>query len=168
MSSLDGKDAKTRKAVPLATGVVDYFPDALLELAELSRIGNDQHNPGQPLHWAKEKSNDHPDCLMRHFVDRGKRDGDGVRHSTKVLWRAAAILQLEIEAERRVAAAMKTMTGTIYFDVFGLENQEERRVVCKDRRHHDEVKKRTERWLSPGEGPQYRRYTRRKAPWYTP
>jgi hypothetical protein len=92
------QDAKARKALPLATGCVDYFPDALLEVAELSRIGNDQHNPGQPLHWSRGKSNDHPDCLMRHFVDRGLIDTDGVRHSTKVAWRALAILQLEIEA----------------------------------------------------------------------
>ena len=91
-------DATARKALPLATGCLDYFPNAFLDVAELSRIGNDQHNPGQPLHWSRGKSNDHPDCLMRHFVDRGKIDTDGVRHSTKVVWRALAILQLEIEA----------------------------------------------------------------------
>lgn len=93
-------DAKARKALPLCTGVLDYFPDALIEVAELSRIGNDQHNPGQPLHWAKEKSTDEADALMRHLIDRGKRDTDGVRHSTKVAWRALANLQREIEAER--------------------------------------------------------------------
>lgn len=93
-------DAATRKSIPLCTGCLDYFPDALLEVAELSRIGNDQHNPGQSLHWAKEKSTDEADALMRHQVDRGKRDVDGVRHSTKVAWRALAQLQREIEAER--------------------------------------------------------------------
>lgn len=93
-------EAKARKAVPLATGCLDYFPDALAAVAELSRIGNDQHNPGQPLHWSREKSNDHPDCLARHFVERGTIDTDKVRHSTKVCWRALAILQLEIEAAK--------------------------------------------------------------------
>lgn len=93
-------DAKERKAVPLATGVFDYFPDALVELAGLSKAGNDQHNPGKPLNWSKGKSTDHDDCLLRHFVDRKFRDADGQRHRTKVVWRALASLQIEIEAER--------------------------------------------------------------------
>lgn len=97
-------DAKARKKIPLATGCLDYFPDALAAVAELSRIGNDKHNPGEPLNWSRGKSNDHPDCLMRHFVDRGKIDTSGsepVRHSTEVAWRALAILQLEIEESRK-------------------------------------------------------------------
>lgn len=93
-------DAKERKAVPLCTGVLDYFPDALADVAVLSKAGNDQHNPGQPLHWAKHKSTDHADCLLRHQAERGTRDTDGIRHSTKVAWRALAQLQTEIEAER--------------------------------------------------------------------
>jgi hypothetical protein len=93
-------DAKARKAVPIVTGVIDYFPDAIAAVAELSRVGNDQHNPGQPLHWSKHKSSDHADCLGRHLIDRGTVDTDGVRHSTKVAWRALAMLQIEIEADR--------------------------------------------------------------------
>jgi hypothetical protein len=91
-------DAKTRKNAPMARGLLDYFPDALFAVADLSRIGNEQHNPGQPMHWAKEKSTDHADCIMRHLVDRGTLDSDGVRHATKVAWRALALLQTEIEA----------------------------------------------------------------------
>lgn len=91
-------DAAARKAQPVARGVLDYFPDALLAVAELSRIGNEQHSPGEPLHWAKEKSTDEADALLRHLIDRGKLDTDGVRHSTKVAWRALALLQREIEA----------------------------------------------------------------------
>lgn len=93
-------DAKERKALPIATGVLDYFPDALAAVAEVSRIGNEQHNPGQPLHWAKGKSTDHADSLIRHLVERGTRDSDGGRHSAKVAWRALALLQTEIENER--------------------------------------------------------------------
>jgi hypothetical protein len=93
-------DAAARKAVPIVTGVIDYFPDAIAAVAELSRVGNDQHNPGQPLHWSKHKSSDHADCLGRHLIDRGTVDTDGVRHSTKVAWRALAMLQIEIEADR--------------------------------------------------------------------
>lgn len=90
-------DSEERKKLPVATGVVDYFPLAFTAIAELSRIGNDKHNPGMPLHWSRGKSDDHPDCLMRHFIERGKVDVNGVRHSTQVAWRALAILQLELE-----------------------------------------------------------------------
>jgi hypothetical protein len=90
-------DAGIRKTLPIATGVIDYFPDAIIAVAELSRIGNEQHNPGKPLHWDRSKSGDESDALMRHFLDRGKVDIDGVRHSTKVAWRALALLQKEIE-----------------------------------------------------------------------
>ena len=84
---------KERKDRPLYMGVLKYFPDALMEVALVSKTGNDQHNPGQPLHWAKEKSTDHEDCIMRHLMDAGKRDTDGMRHTAKVAWRALALLQ---------------------------------------------------------------------------
>jgi hypothetical protein len=90
-------DAKERKNVPIASGCIDYFPDALVAVAELSRVGNDQHNPGKPLHWDRSKSSDESDALMRHFIERGTVDSDGVRHSTKVAWRALANLQKELE-----------------------------------------------------------------------
>jgi hypothetical protein len=90
-------DATERKETPIATGFIDYFPDAVAEVAVLSRIGNDQHNPGKPLHWDRSKSGDESDALMRHFTERGTIDSDGVRHSAKVAWRAMALLQKEIE-----------------------------------------------------------------------
>lgn len=93
-------DHKERKERPLARGVLDYFPDALLEVAHCSYVGNEQHNPGQPVHWAKGKSTDEADALLRHLIDRGTNDSDGVRHSAKVAWRALALLQREIDAER--------------------------------------------------------------------
>lgn len=93
------EDAKERKAIPVATGVLDYFPLALLEIAKVSKKGNDQHNPGEPLHWKKGVSTDHADCLLRHLVDRGTVDTDGERHSAKVAWRALALLQTELENE---------------------------------------------------------------------
>jgi len=93
-------NAKERKATPIATGVLDYFPDAIAEIARVSKVGNDQHNPGQPLHWDRSKSTDEADALMRHFMERGKLDSDGLRHSAKAAWRALALLQKEIEASR--------------------------------------------------------------------
>ena len=88
-----------RKKVPLASGVLDYFTSALIEVAKVSFTGNEQHNPGQSLHWARGKSMDHADTMLRHFVERGTLDTDGVRHSAKMVWRALAILQLELESE---------------------------------------------------------------------
>lgn len=93
-------DSDARKHVPMATGLLDYFPDALAEVARLSQIGNDKHNPGQPLHWSRGKSDDHADCIIRHMVDRGTLDTDGVLHDAKVAWRALAQLQLALEARR--------------------------------------------------------------------
>lgn len=90
-------DAKARKGVPMTTGVLDYFPDAIAAVAVVSKVGNDQHNPGQPLHWAREKSTDHADCITRHLVERGTIDVDGMRHSAKLAWRALALLQTELE-----------------------------------------------------------------------
>lgn len=91
------EDKTARKDLPLCSGVVDYFPDALAAVAHCSKVGNAQHNPGQPLHWAKDKSTDHADALLRHLVDRGTVDTDGVLHSAKVAWRALALLQTELE-----------------------------------------------------------------------
>lgn len=93
-----------RKAMPLARGVLDYFPDALLVVAEVSRVGNEQHHPGEPMHWDKSKSSDEADALMRHLLDRGKLDTDGLRHSAKVAWRALALLQRELDAEDEAIA----------------------------------------------------------------
>lgn len=92
-------DAADRKAAPVVSGVIDYFPLAVAEIARISKAGNDQHNPGKPLQWARDKSNDHADCLLRHLIERGTLDTDGQRHSAKVAWRALAMLQTELEQE---------------------------------------------------------------------
>jgi hypothetical protein len=93
-------DSAARKAVPVATGVLDYFPAALVEVARVSKAGNDKHNPGQPLHHARGKSMDHADALLRHLIDRGTVDEEtGQRHSAEVAWRALALLQQELEDE---------------------------------------------------------------------
>lgn len=101
------KEAKARKGVPIYSGVLMYFPDAIAEVAILSRIGNDQHNPGKPLHWDRSKSGDEKDALMRHLMEAGTVDTDGVRHSTKVAWRALANLQKEIEDANALAESCR-------------------------------------------------------------
>lgn len=93
-------EGSERKKYPIASGVLDYFPDAIAAISHLSWKGNEQHNPGEPLHWARHKSTDEADTLMRHFLQRGTLDTDGIPHSVKVAWRALAILQREIENGR--------------------------------------------------------------------
>jgi hypothetical protein len=90
--------ALQRKQYPVGTGVLDYFPLAIKAIAYVSFIGNEQHNPGTPLHWDRSKSGDEADALMRHFLERGTLDTDGVRHSAKMAWRALALLQKELES----------------------------------------------------------------------
>ncbi len=92
-------DAKERKAAPVCTGVLDYFPDAIVEVARVSKAATDQHHPGEPMHWDKSKSTDEADSCVRHLIERGKRDTDGQRHSAKAAWRALSNLQREIDAE---------------------------------------------------------------------
>lgn len=100
MSTVLPTEREARKNIPIATGFVDYFPAAIAAIASLSKAGNSIHNPGQPLHWSRGKSNDHADTIMRHFLERGTVDQeDGIRHSVKLAWRAMALLQLELEAE---------------------------------------------------------------------
>ena len=96
-------DAKERKSLPVYSGVIAYFPLALMEVARVSRVGNDQHNPGKPLHWDRSKSSDELDACQRHLLDRAsgeKFDSDGTRHLAKVIWRASAALEKELEGER--------------------------------------------------------------------
>ena len=92
-------DAQERKQIPIVSGVLDYFPSAIAEVAKCSKAGNDQHHLGEPLFWDKTKSTDHADCIGRHLIDRGKYDSDGIRHSAKLAWRALALLQIELEKD---------------------------------------------------------------------
>jgi len=91
-------NSAARKDIPLARGCLDYFPDALCEVARLSKVGNDKHNPGEEMHHARRKSTDHADCIMRHLAERGTLDDDGVLHEVKVAWRALALAQEAVEA----------------------------------------------------------------------
>lgn len=105
-----------RKQYPIFSGVLAYFPDAIAAVAHLSWVGNQQHNPGQPLHWARGKSTDQEDTLLRHLMESGGGnvgtgfDSDGLRHSAKAAWRALAKLQLEIEHDQ--APPQREMTAS--------------------------------------------------------
>jgi len=94
-------DSAARKAMPITEGCLDYFPDAIAAVSRVSKKGNDKHNPGQPMHWAREKSKDHRNCIARHLMEPHQVDEDGELHSVHLAWRALANAQLEIEAQRR-------------------------------------------------------------------
>jgi len=92
-------DSTERKQIPLVGGLLNYFPDALVAVARISKKGNEKHNPGKPLHWSRDKSTDHLECIARHLVDWDKIDpDDGEYHIDHLIWRACAQSQLLKEA----------------------------------------------------------------------
>lgn len=94
-------EAEARKNTPVFSGVLKYFPKALLEVSRVSKVGSEQHNPGEPLHWDKTKSTDELDALARHLLEAGMYDTDGIRHSAKIAWRALANLERELENDKK-------------------------------------------------------------------
>ena len=90
-------DSAERKTIPLYSVLFGYFPDAMVALAKHSYESNEKHNPGEELHWSRGKSDDHRDAAMRHLVE-----GDYVG----LLWRAAALLQLELESQGHAVAPL--------------------------------------------------------------
>src|ERR1700678_4109038 len=121
---LDSKFSAERKTFPVTTGFLDYFPDAVAAGAEVSFLGNQKHNPGEPLHHARGKSSDHADCIGRHLIQRGGFEEVEiagvnylVRHSAALFWRAAALLQEELEYEnRKLRAAENVLRAMIAWD----------------------------------------------------
>jgi len=87
-----------RKRIPLWTATIGYFPAAFMLLAKLGYDANEQHNPGEPVHWARDKSTDHLNCAMRHlfdslFLTREAR----LKVLTQVFWRIGAEIQTSYE-----------------------------------------------------------------------
>jgi hypothetical protein len=101
-------DSKARKEIPMFSGLLKYFPDALAAVAHHSYVNNEKHNPGQPLHWSREKSSDHLECCVRHLTDIAC-GADKIEELKALAWRSLAELQLSIEA----VAAPKTVAATI-------------------------------------------------------
>ena len=85
-----------RKATPVYSGFIKYFPNAVREVASASVTGNKQHHEEKELHWDMSKSKEELDSMVRHLIDHAEGiiyDEDGVRHLTKVAWRAMAMLE---------------------------------------------------------------------------
>lgn len=95
-------DYAERKAIPLYSFLTGYFPLAIIEMVKVAVEGNKQHNPGEPLHWARGKSMDQLNTAMRHQFDHGMGqtyDTDGTMHLAKAMWRLGAEIQLIKERE---------------------------------------------------------------------
>lgn len=105
------RNSAERKTEPLHDGVLLYFPDALAAIARVSKAGNDKHNPGQPLHWSRGKSNDHANCAARHSLTPADIDPEsGEVEAAHGAWRALATLQL-LEEKRLAAAGIMPYSG---------------------------------------------------------
>jgi hypothetical protein len=128
-------EAKKRKDTPIYSGVLKYFPDAVAAVSRVSKVGNDQHNPGRELFWDRSKSSDEYDACARHLVDRAageELDTDGQRHMAKVAWRALAALQKEIEAEQLTADEQEPEPPFVEFKG-RLENSKSQKIAMAER-----------------------------------
>lgn len=86
-------ETEVRKDYPLFDGLFGYFPNALCEVARWSKHSNQQHNPGEPMHWAKDKSTDHKNKIMRHTLDAEQLNKDGFYEAIGAAWRALALAE---------------------------------------------------------------------------
>lgn len=112
-AKLRDKTSAERKAEPIHSGVLLYFPDALAAVARVSKAGNDKHNPGEPLHWSRAKSADQLDAATRHSLTPNQLDADdGELELAHQAWRTLAELQLAEEA-RLAKAGIKSYSGIV-------------------------------------------------------
>lgn len=95
------QDDAERKDAPMYRGLLGYFPLALFRVAQHSLISDRKHNPGNPEGptWARDKSSDHADCIVRHLTEMHT---DPDYHLRALAWRSLALLQ---EHEERKGAA---------------------------------------------------------------
>ena len=102
-SLLDGMTSAQRKEYPITTGCLDYFRDALLLVSHVSYKGNQKHNKGEPLHWARSKSADEEDAIGRHLVNRYETDPEiDLEEAAQLAWRTLAFLQKLAEKTRNI------------------------------------------------------------------
>lgn len=95
---------KERKECAVSRGFFAYFADAIALVARHSVRMNEKHNPGQPVHWSRDKSSDHEDCIARHSlavsINPDAMD-DGQPEIVCRAWRAMAALQEWAERQKR-------------------------------------------------------------------
>ncbi len=97
-------DAEERKGTPVYSGFMCYFPLGIAEVAKHSRDCNEQHNPGEPMHWDRAKSKDERDAQARHLLDQalsGSLDEE-IEHAKAGAWRAMANLEKLCEKREEI------------------------------------------------------------------
>ena len=94
------ENASERKKFPVFDGFLMYFPQACLLTARVSFDGNEQHNPGQKLHWARGKSMDQCSAAVRHLMEAASEPNLALKAYllAQAMWRVAAECQLVCEA----------------------------------------------------------------------
>ncbi len=107
-------DSTERKEIPIFSGFIVYFPDAIAAVASHSFVNNEKHNPGEPLHWARDKSTDQLDALARHLTELGMLEANPeimgkIELLKAIVWRSLAELQQTIE----VANAALIINGDV-------------------------------------------------------
>ena len=81
------ESANARLDYPVFSGLLAYFPHACAAVAAHSKRSNEQHNPGEPMHWAREKSIGTGDQIVRHLIE-----GD----LEAMAWRALELLERKL------------------------------------------------------------------------
>jgi len=81
------EDDAERAKYPIGTFITEYFPNALAALAKHSWESNEKHSPGEPVHWAKDKSIGNIDRVFRHLIDGEK---------IHAAWRILELIEREI------------------------------------------------------------------------
>lgn len=94
-STMIPTDAHERKNIPVYSGFMVYFPLAICAVARHSQRSNEQHNPGEPMHWDRSKSRDEQDSAARHMLGTAVAEtlDDKVEHATGQAWRSMANLE---------------------------------------------------------------------------
>jgi hypothetical protein len=87
--------------VPAWQGVVAYFPNALLAVAAISKMGAEKHNGGiLPTKWRDYPAEVYADALARHLFDESKGYYDSesaMLHAGHLAWNALARLEKLLE-----------------------------------------------------------------------
>lgn len=99
---LKKSESQRRKETPVYSGVLMYFPDAINAVARASYKGDTKHNGpndgSRKIRWARRKSMDQEDCVVRHMMTPDEIDPEtGETHLTHAAWRVLAALQLQQE-----------------------------------------------------------------------
>lgn len=89
-------DAQERRGCPVFSGLLNYFPHACVAVAKWSMIANEQHNTGEEMHWAKEKSVGTGDQLVRHLMEAMQEDTEEAWCA--MAWRALELLERRLES----------------------------------------------------------------------